>query len=139
MARALGGSHEHVYISGGNDLLVADVEAMGEGNGLSGSQVGADVLLVDVSGTLVVDKDHDDVSSLGCICNGHNVEAVLGCLVPGLAVAKANDDVAAGISEVLCMGMALRAVTDHRDLLTIQDAEIAVLLIIHFCHNYIPP
>ena len=139
MAGALGSSHEYVYVCGGDDLLVADVEAMSKCNGLACGQVGSDVLLVDVGSALVVDQDHDDVSSLGCLSNGHHGEAVLGCLVPGLSMTQTDNDIAAGISEVLCMGMTLGAVADDSNLLTVQDAEVAVLLIIHFCHNYIPP
>ena len=139
MTRTLGSSHEHVYVCGRYDLLVADVEAVSKCDCLAGSQVGADVLLVDVGSALVVDQDHDDISSLGGVGNGHDGEAVLGRLVPGLSMTQTDDNIAAGISEVLCMGMTLRAVADDSDFLTIEDAQVAVLLIIHFCHNYIPP
>lgn len=65
MARTLRRDHEHVDVRGRHDLAEMDVEAMGEGQGLAGGQVGLDVLLVHIGLALVVDEDHDDVGRLG--------------------------------------------------------------------------
>ena len=136
VAGALGGRHEHVHIRGGLDLLEADVEAVGEGDGLAGGEVGGDVLLVHIRLGLVVDEDHDDIRQLGGLGHGIDLEAVLLGHGPALAaLAQADDDVAAGIPQVQGVGVALGAVAHDGDLLTVQLAQVAVLLIIHLCHS----
>ena len=136
VAGALGRSHEHVHVGGRHDLLIADIEAMGKGNGLALGQIGGDILLIHIGLGLVVDQNHDDIGSLGGLGDGHDREAVLFRHGPGLAaLAQANNDVAAAVTQIQCMGMALGTVTDDGDLLAVQLAQIAVLLIIHFCHN----
>ena len=136
VAGALGGSHEHVHVCGGLDLLVADIEAVGESQSLASGQVGRDVLLVHIGLILVVDEDHDDVSQLGSFGHGVDLETVLLSDGPGLAaLAQADDDVTAGIPEILSVGMALGAVADDRDLLAVELIQVAILLIIHLCHS----
>ena len=49
---ALGGGHKHVHAGGRHDLLVADVEAVGKGQGVALLQIGGDILLVNVGTTL---------------------------------------------------------------------------------------
>ncbi|CCY27818.1 putative uncharacterized protein [Firmicutes bacterium CAG:114] len=136
MAGALGGRHEHVHIRGGLDLLVADVKAMGKGNGLAGGEVRRDVLLVHLRLVFIVDEDHNDVRSLGGLGNGIDLEAILLRHGPGLAaLAQADDDVTAGVPQVQGVGMALGAIAHNGDLLSIELVEVAVLLIIHLCHS----
>src|SRR5699024_9398708 len=99
-------------------------------------QVGGDILLIHIGLGLVVNQDHDDVGRLGGLGHSHDVEAVGFGHGPGLAaLAQAHDDVTAGISEVQRMGVALGTVTDDGNLLAVQLAQVAILLIIHFCHN----
>ena len=136
MAGTLGSSHKDVHVGGRHDLLVADVEAVREGDGLALSQVGRDVLLVHIRLSLVVDEDHDDVGGLGGLGHGYNLEAVLFRHGPGFAaLAQANDHVAAAVTQVHSVGMALGAVADDGDLLAVELVQVAVLFIIHFCHS----
>ena len=140
MAGALGGDHQNVHIGRGSDLAVVDVEAVGEHDGLAGGQVGGDILLIHIGLLLVVDQDHDDICCLSSLGSGHDGEAVLLSHGPALAaLIQADDDIAAGITQVHGVGMALGAITDDGDLLTVEVVDVAILLIIHFCHNYIPP
>ena len=44
-------------------------------------------------------------------------------------------DLAAGILQVQGMGMALRAVADHGDLLAVEIVQVAILFIIHLSHG----
>ena len=138
MAGALGGSHEQVDAFGNLDQLVTDVEAMSEGNGVTGLQVGENALAEHGGNDLVVDQDHDDVGGLGCLFDGHDRKA--GCFgssdVLGTCT-QADDNIDAGVLQVHCMGMALGAITDDGDLLAVQGCEIAVILIVHFCHSRI--
>ncbi len=136
MAGALGGGHEYVHPSGGDDLLVADVEAVGESQGLALGHVGGDVLLVDLGLRLVVDEHHHDVCPLRR--SGHRADRQPGLFGVGPvlgALAEAHAHVAAGILQVEGVGVALGAVADDGDFLTLQPAQVAVLFIIHFCHG----
>ena len=140
MAGALGGSHEHVHALGGHDLLIADIEAMGEGQGLALGHVGGDALLVHVGLDLVIDQDHDDVAPLGGLLDGLHLQTGLLGVGPVLrALAQAHAHVAAGVLQVQRVGVTLGAIADDGDLLPVQIADVAILLIIHFCHSCIPP
>ena len=120
MAGALGGSHEHVHIGGGLDLLIPDIETVGKRQGLASGEVGGDVLLIHIGLGLVIDEDHDDVGSLGRLGHGDHLEPVLLRHGPGLAaLAQADDDVTAGVPEILSVGVTLRAVADDGNLLAV--------------------
>ena len=138
VAGALRRCHEHVHASRGHNLLVADVEAVREGNRLAFGQVGGNVLLVHVRLTLIVDENHDDIRLLRGFRNGHHVEAVLDCHGPAFAaLAQTHDDIHAGIAQVQRVGMTLRAVADDGDGLAGQLIQVTILFIVHFCHSRI--
>ena len=131
MARALRGAHDDVDVLGSLDVAVVDVEAVGEGQGVAGLQVGSDVLLVDLGLQLVGNEDHDDVAFLGGLVHGGDLQAGLFGLSPALgALAQADAHVDAGIHEVEGMGMALGAVTDDGDLLALDDLRIDVVFVV---------
>ena len=136
MAGALGGRHEHVHAGGGDDLLIADVKAVGEGQGLALGHVGGDVLLIDLGLHLVVDEHHNDVAPLGGL--GHGLDGQTGLLRLGPvlgALAQAHAHVAAGVLQVEGVGVALGAVADDGDLLAVEVGELAVLLVVHLSHG----
>ena len=136
VAGALGGGHEHIHAGGRDDLLVADIEAVGKGQGVALLQIGGDVLLVDVGLHLVVDEDHDDVGPLGGLGHGFDGEAGLFGVSPVFgALTESHAHVAAGILQVEGVGMSLGAVADDGDLLAVEIAELTVLFIVHLCHN----
>ena len=135
VARALGGGHEHVHPGGGDDLLVADVEAVGEGQGLALGHVGGDVPVVDLGLHLVVDEDHHDIRPLSGGGDGfHRQPGGLGGGPALGALPQAHAHVAAGVLQVQGVGVALGAVADDGDLFALQPAQVAVLLVIHFSH-----
>ena len=120
MSRALRCCHENVNISRRNYLLISDIEAVSKGQSLAGGQVRSDVLGIHVGLLLIVDEDHDNVSLLGSLGHGVDLEAVLLCHGPGLAaLAQADDHVAAGVTQVQRMGVTLGAVTDDGNLLAV--------------------
>ena len=140
VAGALGGRHEHVHPGGGDDLLVADVEAVGEGQGLALGHVGGDVLLVHLGLDLVVNEHHHDVAPLGGFGDGLDGEARLLRLSPVFgALPQTHTHLAAGILQVQRVGVALRAVADDGDLLAVQVGQITVLLVIHLSHSLCTP
>ena len=135
VAGALGGGHEHVYPGGGDDLLVADIEAMGKSQGLALGHIGGDVLFIDLGLHLVVDQDHDDIRPLSGGGDGLDRQPGLLGVGPVLgALPQADADIAAGVLQVEGVGVALGAVADDGDLLALQPAQVAVLLIVHLCH-----
>ena len=138
VAGALRGGHEHVDPGGGHDALVADVEAVGEGDGLALGEIRRDIGLVHVGLVLVVDQDHDHVGLPGGLRDGQDLEAVLFRDGPALAaLAEPDDHVAAGIPEVQRVGVALRAVADDRDGLAAERVQVAILLVVHLCHGFV--
>ena len=140
VAGTLGGGHEHIHAGGGNDLLIADIEAVGEGQGLALGHVGRDVLLVYLGLDLVVDEEHHDIAPLGGVRHGLDLQAGLLGLGPALgALTQAHADVAAGVLQVEGVGVALGAVTDNGDLLAVQVGQVAVLLVIHLSHTLCTP
>src|SRR5690606_37671233 len=53
-------------------------------------------------------------------------------LLPGRAVlAQADGDLDARVGQVLGVGMALRAIADHGDLLALDEGEVGVLVVIN--------
>ena len=138
MSGALGGDHDDVYILGGLDAAKVDVEAVGEGQGLAGGQVGSDALLIQGGLLLVVDQDHDHVGSLGGLGGGHDGHALGFGLGPALgAVVQAHDDVDAALLQVEGVSVALRAVADDGNGLASQLLKVTVLLIENTIHvNY---
>ncbi len=136
VARALGGGHEHVHPGGGDDLLVADVEAVGEGQGLALGHVGGDVPVVDLGLHLVVDEDHHDIRPLSGGGDGfHRQPGGLGGGPALGALPQAHAHIAAGVLQVQGVGVALGAVADDGDLFALQPAQVAVLLVVHFSHG----
>ena len=136
MAGALGRRHEHIHTGGRHDLLVADIEAVGKGQSVALLQIGGDILLVNVGLHLVVNEHHHDVAPLGGLGNGLDGKPRGLRLRPVLgAFPQAHADLAAGILQVQGMGMALRAVADHGDLLAVEIVQVAILFIIHLSHG----
>ena len=136
MAGALGGDHGHVHVGGGHDLLEVDVEAVGKHQHVARLQVGSDVPLVHVGLDLVVDQDHHDVAPLGGLGDGHDLQPGLLGVLPVLgAGAETHAHVTAGILQVQGVGVALGAVADDGDFLTVEVVDLAVLRVGHLCHD----
>src|SRR5690606_33745655 len=64
MTGRLGRDHDDVEIGAGHDLVVVDVEAVGEGQHRALLQIGLDVVLVDGALVFVRSQQHDDVGPL---------------------------------------------------------------------------
>ena len=120
----------------GLDVAVVDVEAVGKAQGVAGLQVGLHKLFVDGGLRLVGGEDHDDVGLLGGGGHvGHLKACLAGLVGRGGTLAQTDAHVAAGVHEVECMSVALGAVSDDGDLLALDDAGIAILLVINGnCH-----
>ena len=138
MAGSLGGDHEDIDVGRRHDLPEVDVEAVGEGDGVSGLQLRADIGLVDAALHLVVDQDHDDVAGARGLGHGGNLESrPLGLGPPGAALAEADDDADAALLQVEGVGVSLTAVTDDGDRPVAQQLEVGVVVVEHL-HRYAP-
>ena len=93
---------------GGLDVAEADVEAVREGQGLAGGQLGLDVVGVDRALVLVGRQDHDEVGHSAGVGDVVDREALVLGLGDGLgAFLQADDDLNAGVAQVQRVGVAL--------------------------------
>ena len=136
MARAFRGDEDHIDVLRRNDGLEVDREAVAEEQRLAGGQVGGDVLFI--SGRLlgVRQRDHDDISALYRLGAGEHFEAFFTGYLDGLGTfVEADDDVASGFLEVQRVGVALGAEAEHSEGFAFEDAQVGVLVGVHFSHK----
>ena len=81
---------------------------------------------------LVGHEHHHDVAAAGGVGDRQDLEArVLGLLHRRRVLAQADDDVDAGVLEVLGVGVALGAVADDGDGLAVEEGEVCVVVVVH--------
>src|SRR6266511_5722295 len=135
VARALRRDEEDVHVGGGADLVVVDVEAVGEEERLPLRHVRRDLRVVDPLLGLVRDEDHDDIGLLRRVRDGEDAEPRalrLRLLLCPRAQPDAHDD--AVVAEVQGVGVALRAVADDRDLPLLEQVEVRILVVVDRRH-----
>ena len=104
---------------------------MSESERVASMQVRSDVLLVNLRLQLIGNKNHDDIGFFGSLVLEHDLQASFFSLCPALgALAQTNANVDARVHEVERMGVALRAITDNRNLLTLDDLGVHVIFVI---------
>ena len=87
-------NHDDIDIFWRFDASEMDVEAVGKGQGLAFGQVGFDGFFIQCGLLFVVDEDHDDVGSLGCLGTRHDRKSLCLCLCPALGtLVKTDNDV----------------------------------------------
>ena len=98
---------------------------------------GGDVGVVDFGLQFVGRQHHQHVGPFGGLGDGHDLYALaFGLLGGGGAGAQRDGDVLdAGIAQVQHMGVALRAVADHGDLLALDQIDVGIAIVInaHWC------
>ena len=126
MARALGRDERHVDVRRRHDLLVVDREPVAEHQHVAGGDPVLDARVPDLAVELVGDEHHHDVALAGRVGGLEHPQAV--ALGRGDAAGlgtQADDDRDAGVLEIECVGVALRAVADDRDGLAVELARSA--------------
>src|SRR5690606_39129306 len=132
VTRRLGNDHDHIDVFARLNLTIVHVEAVSEGQRSAGLDVGCNVVTVHLSDVLIGQENHDQVGTLDRLGNFLNLQAGVFGLGPRCAaLAQADHHVHAGIVQVECVGMALRAVTDDGDRLALDEGQIAVLVVVN--------
>ena len=118
------------------NLLEVDVESVREHQGLALAEVRQKRLAVDLPLTLVGGEHHHHVGGLCGLFDGKHAKAGgLGFIAGRASRIESHDDVDAALFQVQSMRMALAAVTDDRNLLTLQPGNVTVLLVIYCRHS----
>jgi len=132
MAGSLGGDHPHVDPARRRDLPVVDREAVAEEEHVAGREAVANALLPHLPVELVGDKHHHQIATAGGLDNRQHLEAMLARLRRrGRVRAQADDDLDARVLQVQGVGVALGAVADDRDGLSLQQREVGVVVVEH--------
>jgi hypothetical protein len=117
------------------DGAEADVETMREHERLAGLEVGRDGLVVKFLLFGVRNEDHDDVGPSCGFGGSFDTETVFFGFGAGSAGFWQTDrDVAAAIAQIERVGVALRAITENRDLFGLNEREVGVLVVVKLCH-----
>ncbi len=136
VAGGLGRNHGNVHIVGRGDEAKADVEAVGEHEGVAGLQVGRDVLLVHLALDGIRDHHHDHVGFFGCVGHAEHPQTVGFRLGPALAaLVQAHAHVHAAVLQVQGMGVTLAAVPNHCYLLVLEIGQVSIVLVVNRCHD----
>ncbi len=85
MSGAFGSYHEHIHITGRNDLSIVDVKAVSKYQALTGLQVGSNALLIQFGLFFVVDENHDNICLLSGLSSGCHLETCFLGELPGFA------------------------------------------------------
>ena len=91
MAGAFGGDHNHVQVLTRYDLVVVDVEAVGESECRALFQVGLDFVFVHDGLVFVGQQNHYYVCFFGGIGYGQYFKTGCFCFFPRTALAQADD------------------------------------------------
>ncbi|CAI8294606.1 MAG: Uncharacterised protein [Cellulomonadaceae bacterium TMED98] len=120
---ALRGHQQHVHACRGLDVAKANVESVAKDQSFAVGQVRGDVLAVEVALVLVGSEHHDHVGPGGRLRSGHHLKARLFGFRRRLrAFLQGHDDLHTRVTEVLGVGVTLRAIAHNGHLLAGDDA-----------------
>ncbi len=132
MAGGLGGDHPHVQIGAGHDLVVVHVETVGKSQRGAFFQVRLD-FAVNACDVFIGQQNHHNIGRCDGFVDFSYLQTGLADLVPRCtALAQADHDLHAAVVQVLCMGVALRAVADDGHGLALDQAQVTVFIVENF-------
>ncbi len=138
-ARTLRRHHEDIHVAGRDDLVVVDVEPMGEHESVALLQVRSQRLPVHQWLHVVLSEQCDYIGLLGCLRRRHHRHRVgLGVLPGGRAFQFGGDHFHAAVAQTERMGAALNAVAHDADGLAPQRGQLPISIAVDSCHA-IPP
>ena len=136
VAGGFGSNHHDVHVVRQHDLAVMDAEAVSDHEGAARLEVGLDLLPV-YAALNMVGYDHHDHVGLGCHF-GHVGNSKAGRLCrcdAGTAGIETHHHVLAVVLQIQRVGVALAAVTDNADGLTLQGPQVGVLVVVDVYHR----
>lgn len=133
MAGTLRNDHDHVQISAEHDLIIMHIETVDEDQHSTLLNVELDVVLVHLKDILVEQQDHDNIDQLHNLINLDHLDADNFDLEPKHATtAQTDHHVDTRITQILRMDVTLRTVTHDDNVLTLDQAQVNVLIVINF-------
>ena len=119
------------------DHAKVDVQAVAEEQGVAVLQVRSDVIFVDLRLGGIRGEQHDDVGPLAGLGVVQNLEASLFSLLARLgALAQANGNLYTRLAKVLRVSVPLGAVANDRNLATLDDRQVSVVVVKNInCHE----
>ena len=107
-----------------------DVQAVSEEEGVAVLEIRRDVVFEDAGLRGIRGEQHDHVCPLGSFRIVLHGEAGFFSLGAGLGTfAQADNNLHAGFAQVLCVRVTLGAVTDDRDLATLDQGEVCIVFV----------
>ena len=132
MPGALGSNQQRVDSPRRFDLAEMDVEPVRAHQHVSGRQVIANLVAINIGLDFIGKQYVDHVGHLGGVGDRHGLEAVgNGQIVIGRTGPLADHDIASAVFEVLSLGVSLRAVTENRDRLAFEVGKVRVVLVVN--------
>ena len=134
VAGALRRDHDHVDIRRGLDQAEMDVEAVGESEGGTLLHVALKIVFPDRSLVFVGREDHQDVGPPSRFLVAQHLEAGAFGLLGACRTRTQGDGnfLDAAVAQVLRMGVALRTIAEHSDLLAGDEVKVRIGVIIDF-------
>ena len=140
---ALGSYHDNIDVLLGLNEAVVDIEAVSEHKNVAVLHVRSNLSVVNVSCKLIGNEHHNDVCSLCCILNLHNLEVGVllsesCCLLPVAAtLTKTYYNVASALCEVHRVSMSLATESDNCYGFVLYKGKITIGVIILVNHFFV--
>src|SRR5215472_340166 len=135
VAGTLGRDHAHVHPVRRGDQLVADVQPVGEEQGVAGHQARRDRAGIQGPLHVVRGENHDQVRLFtGLLRRGDREPFAGGGLPAARSLRQAHPDVHAGVAQRQRMRVPLTAVAEHRDVTLLDDCQIRLVVVEDVCH-----
>ena len=135
--RTLRGDHSDIHTLGCGNVAKADIETVREEQRIAGLQVRFDALSIDLSLHLIRGQNHNDICLSGGLGNGRHTQPFSLSLGAGLgALSQTNNNLHARITQVQCVGVTLRTVTDNRDGTALDQGKICIVVVENGCCHF---
>ena len=132
MTGRLRSDHDDIEICPWRDLSVVDIKPMGKRECCILLNDRGDFVGVDRTDILIGHQQHHNISILNCVFNLSRLQTCLLDFCPGWpTLANPNHHLTATVIEIECVRMALRAVADNCNFLSLNQGEISIFVIKH--------
>ena len=129
---ALWGHECRIHAFWRHDLTEVHVETVRAHEQRAGLQIRLDFIAIDIALHFIGKQDVDEIALFGRFRDRDWLEAVADCQIVILAAGALTDDYGAtAVSQVLCLGMTLAAVTKDRNCLPFQQGQIGIIVIVN--------